>query len=280
MQTPNSSLERDTCGIDSPESFYAGHGTPDIHPYWRLTPVRWIACVSAVLLIHAALIALLWIAGAFQSVRVDQDLEITLSDSGGQSSTIFVMEAMPDVTAEEPLKELVTEKVPEPIPEPIPPADAPIVSKAKPIQAAAPNKKPPVTEKKNTQKIPEQQSGHEVDQASHEAQKGPSQSAEPTSAEGSNTSSQSAPKLVKSPKPRYPSESIRFKQEGRVVVNLEVLENGSVGQATLAQGSGFTALDQSALDAIKNWQYANAAGSGPLVRQWVRVSIVFELKNR
>jgi len=65
-----------------------------------------------------------------------------------------------------------------------------------------------------------------------------------------------------------------------VIVNIEILENGSVGQATLAQSSGFTSLDQSALESIKNWQYSNAAGSAELVRQWVRVSIVFELKNR
>ena len=284
MQALNSSLEGDTRDMESIEPFYADQGTPDIHPYERLTPARWIACVTAVIVIHAALIALLWVAGAFQSVHIDQALDITLTDSGGQSSTVYVMQAMPDVPSEEPLTEPFTQKVPEAIPDTIPdsipPAEVPLILKAKPTQAVQPNKKIQVTEKKNIQKLPQEQSSQQPEQSSHEVKNGSSQRAEPSSSEGSSTSTQTAPKLVKSPKPRYPSESIRHRQEGRVVVNLEVLENGSVGQATLVQSSGFTALDHSALEAIKNWQYANADGTEPLVRQWLRVSIVFELKNR
>jgi protein TonB len=143
----------------------------------------------------------------------------------------------------------------------------------KPVQVAQPNNKQASAEPLNIQKSA-------ADKSSREETSGSMQSKEPAASEGANTSTQSAPKLVKSPKPRYPSDSIRRRQEGRVVVNIEVLENGSIGQATIAQSSGFPGLDESALDAVKNWQYTNGSGSGELVKQWVRVSIIFELKNR
>ena len=312
MQTLDSSDQSATRGIDSPVSIFAGQGTPDIHRYWKLPPARWLAFVSAVMLMHIALIALLWVASLFESTRLDQDLAITLSDAGGQASMMIMMEAAPDLPTGAPVSEVQPESIVQPLPptllqsEPAPvqeqastlmPAQAtvkqpiletsstetpksqvspPVVKEKpvqKPVEVAQPTKKQATTEPLNIQKSV-------ADKSTREDASGSMQAKEPASSEGSNTSVQVAPKLVKSPKPRYPSESIRLRQEGRVVVNIEVLDSGSVGQATIAQSSGFSSLDQSALDAVKNWQYANGSGSGELVRQWVRVSIVFELKNR
>lgn len=88
------------------------------------------------------------------------------------------------------------------------------------------------------------------------------------------------PKATSSPKPPYPSSAFKAKQEGRVVLELEVLEDGAVGQVRLAQSSNFDSLDASALATVKKWQYSPAQKGGKIVKQWIRVSILFEVKAR
>jgi protein TonB len=88
------------------------------------------------------------------------------------------------------------------------------------------------------------------------------------------------PKPTSSPKPPYPLSAFKAKQEGKVVLELEVLEDGAVGQVRLAQSSTVESLDESALATVKKWKYSPAQKGGQLVKQWIRVSILFELKSR
>jgi TonB family protein len=89
-----------------------------------------------------------------------------------------------------------------------------------------------------------------------------------------------APKPISSPKPPYPLSAFKLRQEGRVVLELEVLEDGAVGLVRLAQSSAFESLDASALATVKKWKYSPAHKSGQIVRQWIRVSILFEVQAR
>ena len=116
LQTLNHSDESATRDVDSPDPIYAGRGTPGIHQFGAFTPARWLICVTVVIVMHIALIGLLWIAGVYESNRVEQDLAITLSDVGGQSSEVFIMEASPGL----PNEELVSETQAAPIVEPVP----------------------------------------------------------------------------------------------------------------------------------------------------------------
>lgn len=88
------------------------------------------------------------------------------------------------------------------------------------------------------------------------------------------------PKPTSSPKPPYPLTAFKAKQEGKVVLELEVLEDGAVGQVRLAQSSTVESLDESALATVKKWKYSPAQKGGQIVKQWIRVSILFELKSR
>jgi protein TonB len=88
------------------------------------------------------------------------------------------------------------------------------------------------------------------------------------------------PKPTSSPKPHYPPSAFKAKQEGRVVLELEVLEDGAVGQVRLAQSSTVESLDESALATVKKWKYSPAQKGGQIVKQWIRVSILFEVKAR
>jgi protein TonB len=74
--------------------------------------------------------------------------------------------------------------------------------------------------------------------------------------------------------------AFKAKQEGRVVLELEVLEDGTVGQVRLAKSSDFDSLDASALATVKKWKDSPAQKSGQIVKQWIRVSILFEVKTR
>jgi protein TonB len=89
-----------------------------------------------------------------------------------------------------------------------------------------------------------------------------------------------APKPISSPKPPYPLSAFKVRQEGRVVLELEVLEDGAVGQVRLAQSSAFESLDASALATVKKWKYSPAHKNGQIVKQWIRVSILFEVQAR
>jgi protein TonB len=88
------------------------------------------------------------------------------------------------------------------------------------------------------------------------------------------------PSILSSPKPPYPREAFRARQEGRVTVDIEVLSDGKVGRTALNATSGVPSLDASALEAIRNWQYAPGTKGGKLSPQWIRVVVSFELKNR
>ncbi len=89
-----------------------------------------------------------------------------------------------------------------------------------------------------------------------------------------------SPSILSSPKPPYPRDAFRAKQEGRVSVDIEVLSDGKVGRTLLQTTSGVSSLDESALESIKKWQYAPGSKSGKLNAQWIRVVVSFELKNR
>jgi protein TonB len=90
---------------------------------------------------------------------------------------------------------------------------------------------------------------------------------------GSADSGAGAARLSKGriPKPKYPEECRRANQEGRVVITFTVDEAGNVVSAKVTGKSAFSALDQSALDAV----YRGKFPPGP--RASVSKAIVFKL---
>ena len=79
--------------------------------------------------------------------------------------------------------------------------------------------------------------------------------------------------------PAYPHMARRMGLQGKVVLNVEVLANGSCGQINVAQSSGHAALDNNALSAVKTWHFVPATKDGKAINKWHQVPIIFSLKD-
>jgi len=81
------------------------------------------------------------------------------------------------------------------------------------------------------------------------------------------------------PKPTYPMIARRRGYEGAVILKVFVLESGSVGDIELERSSGHEILDESALDAVKDWVFIPGKRNGEAISSWVTVPIKFQLNS-
>lgn len=81
------------------------------------------------------------------------------------------------------------------------------------------------------------------------------------------------------PRPSYPMAARRMGWEGRVVLNIEVLAEGTCGAVNVFQSSGHEILDNAALRTVKAWRFMPATRAGRPVTQWFKVPIQFSLKE-
>lgn len=81
------------------------------------------------------------------------------------------------------------------------------------------------------------------------------------------------------PSPGYPSLSRKLREEGRVLLRVHVNAGGQPAQVDLHQSSGFSRLDDRALETVKRWKFVPARRGGDPVEAWVIVPIQFSLKG-
>lgn len=81
------------------------------------------------------------------------------------------------------------------------------------------------------------------------------------------------------PKPKYPMVARRKGYEGSVLLRVWVVESGDVGKIELEKSSGFDVLDNSALDAVKDWVFIPGMRNGVPISSWVTVPIKFQLSS-
>ena len=79
--------------------------------------------------------------------------------------------------------------------------------------------------------------------------------------------------------PVYPEIARVRGYEGIVLVAAEILPDGRVGNMKIRKSSGYTVLDQSALEGVKPWKFEPAKKSGKPFTIWVEVPIKFVLHN-
>ncbi len=66
------------------------------------------------------------------------------------------------------------------------------------------------------------------------------------------------PRILRQTEVSYPEAMRRQRIEGRVVVSMVVLEDGSVGDASVVVSSGYGELDEAAVNTVKQWQFVPA----------------------
>ncbi len=86
------------------------------------------------------------------------------------------------------------------------------------------------------------------------------------------------PKYAENPKPLYPQEARRKGYEGEVLLRVEVLSNGRVGQIEVRSSSGYETLDRSAINAVKQWKFIPAKKGENPIPFWVSIPIKFQLR--
>jgi len=198
---------------------------------------------------------------------LSQPLTVTLSSAPTKPNS---PEPKAPVQQNPPPSEPTKPKViPKPKPKPAPPKPV-----AKITEEPAPSKVPDVNLRESTQeqKVPSQS----VTAPSAPPSQAPSSSAESTSGHFEG------PKLnadyLHNPRPDYPVQAKRMGWEGRVLLRVEVLANGNVGEVSIAKSSGHDLLDEAALDAVRRWKFVPAKKDGTAVHSSVNVPINFNLK--
>lgn len=102
----------------------------------------------------------------------------------------------------------------------------------------------------------------------------------PTAGDISKTGALTAYPLYRENMPPVYPEIARVRgYEGVVLVAAEILPNGRVGNIKIRKSSGYTILDQSALEGVKPWKFEPAKKSGKPFAIWVEVPIKFVLHN-
>jgi len=85
---------------------------------------------------------------------------------------------------------------------------------------------------------------------------------------------------VHSVKPDYPALARRLGQHGKVTVLVLVGESGDVMDVKLDRGSGYSILDQAALDGVRRgYRFTPGTSDGRPAQMWERVEVSFELKD-
>lgn len=79
--------------------------------------------------------------------------------------------------------------------------------------------------------------------------------------------------------PEYPAIARVRGYEGIVLVSVQILPDGRVGDVKIRKSSGYSILDRSAVEAVKPWKFEPAKKAGNPFTAWVELPIRFILRN-
>jgi protein TonB len=79
--------------------------------------------------------------------------------------------------------------------------------------------------------------------------------------------------------PLYPSQAIRMGYTGTVLLSVQVLPNGRVGDVRIVQSSGFPLLDEAAMREARRWRLTPGTRDGVPTSMWKQIPITFRLRD-
>lgn len=207
--------------------------------------------LALVCLAHAALVGWLTTTLGREPVRVEPPAVVGVLVSEAPATA----EPTPLPAAPEPPPEPVQQ--PKPKPQPVPHAP-------RSERAVTP---PPETEPAKTDGAPSEP-------------RLPREPAPEAQAEPTVTPPRSDAAHLDNPAPVYPPLSKRYREQGRVLMDVYILPDGSVGEARLKASSGFPRLDEAALAAVRRWRYVPARRGDEPIPYWYVQPLEFELSVR
>jgi protein TonB len=86
-------------------------------------------------------------------------------------------------------------------------------------------------------------------------------------------------KAVVVPPPTYPRIAIQLREEGTVVVRIEIDGDGTPTEVSVLKSSGFGSLDQAAVQAAQQIRFSVPKSGGRPIAHTVDVPYIFKLKN-
>lgn len=84
---------------------------------------------------------------------------------------------------------------------------------------------------------------------------------------------------LNNPQPVYPAFSRRLREEGKVLLKVQVSAAGAATHVQLASSSGYERLDAAALQAVTHWRFVPAREGGQARASWVLVPVNFTLRG-
>ncbi|MGV8057527.1 MAG: TonB family protein [Smithellaceae bacterium] len=91
--------------------------------------------------------------------------------------------------------------------------------------------------------------------------------------------SKAKPRYRENAPPQYPLSARLREYEGVALIAAEILADGKIGNLKIKSSSGYSILDQSAVEAIKKWKFDPAREMGKPVSAWVEIPVRFVLKS-
>lgn len=89
----------------------------------------------------------------------------------------------------------------------------------------------------------------------------------------------SKPGYFRNQPPEYPQLAKQMRQEGLVILRVEIDQKGIPVQVEVKQGSGFPLLDQAALKAVKRWRFQPEQIGDSSVKSVVAIPVRFRLED-
>ena len=83
----------------------------------------------------------------------------------------------------------------------------------------------------------------------------------------------------RNPKPRYPRDSRRLREQGAVRLSVLVGSNGRAKEVRVVKGSGYPRLDNAAVTAVRQWEFVPAARGGVPMDAWYELTMQFRLNG-
>lgn len=84
---------------------------------------------------------------------------------------------------------------------------------------------------------------------------------------------------LNNPAPRYPAISRTMQEQGTVLLNVVVDENGLAKSVALNKSSGFSRLDDAAISTVKKWKFVPAQNGQATMTSTIQVPIKFILEQ-